>query len=624
MTLPAGLAFDAAGNLYTGEPYRNVIRRVSPAGIITTVVGDFNISPPAFSGDGGPATTAGLNFPNGLAFDTSGNLYISDQNNRRIRRVNVSGVISTVAGSGATNHYGDGGPATQAALDFPADVAVDGLGNLFIADAINHRVRKVTPSGLITTIAGTGTAGFSGDGGPAASAQLNRPVSVAVDTNGNVYISDLNNLRIRRVTPDGIISTYAGNGGYGPTEGSNPTATSLHNQGIAVDRAGNLYIADGANHRVRKVTAAGLISTVAGSGVAGSTGDGGPATAAMLYTPIDVTVDAVGVLYFTENFDGIHGAIRKVARDGTISTLVKNAAPGANNVEGVNAASVGEYLDGPDGIAADNQGNVYFDSGWHIYRVNPAGIITILVGAGPRGYQEGFDGDGGPSVAAHLVRDTSPIFGPVMGMATDDAGNLFFADTGNDRIRKITNTSTEAQLAITTPDGFGLYQLTGADQPDFFFYGNSSQRLNIINVGTGPMEWTATANLVDGCTFLQLSSSSGSAPSTITVSVNTANVTPGRYWCTFQISARGASNSPRYVSAVITVPIPNLNSGASSGTYIVKEQAGVGWFASSNANWLTITSQPSGQGAGSFSYSVAANPGSASRPATLTVPAPPI
>jgi len=204
-----GVAVDAAGNVYACDARRGLVVKISPSGILTVVAGN---GVGGFSGDGGPATSASLYSPNGVAVDTSGDLYVADSGNNRVRKVSLSGIISTVAGSGAQGVSGDGGPATSASLYSSFGVAVDAAGNLYIADTYNNRIQKVSASGTITTVGGSGRQGFSGDGGPATSAQLNNPVGVAVDARGNLYIADGWNHRIRRVSPSGIISTVAGNG----------------------------------------------------------------------------------------------------------------------------------------------------------------------------------------------------------------------------------------------------------------------------------------------------------------------------------------------------------------------------------------------------------------------------
>jgi hypothetical protein len=249
---PRGVAVDAAGKLYIADSGRHRIRKVTPDGIITTVAGN---GIEGYSGDGGAATAASLRWPYGVAVDATGNLYIADADNHRIRKVTQDGIITTVAGNGIGGYSGDGGAATAASLYYPRDVAVDAAGNLYIADSDNHRIRKVTSAGIITTVAGKGTGGYSGDGGAATSASLLWPHGVAVDATGNLYIADKNNNRIRKVTPSGIISTVAGNGAYGYSgDGGPATAASLQwPHGVAVDAAGNLYIADTSNHRIRKV-----------------------------------------------------------------------------------------------------------------------------------------------------------------------------------------------------------------------------------------------------------------------------------------------------------------------------------------------------------------------------------
>ncbi len=239
------------------------------AQIITTVAGNGIGS---YSGDGGQATAANLNTPSGVAFDAAGNLYIADVNNNRIRKVTTAGAISTVAGNGTGGYSGDGGQATNAELNNPRGVACDATGNLYIADFENNRIRKVTTVGVISTVAGNGTGGYSGDGGQATVAELNQPIGVTLDTAGNLYIADTYNNRIRIVTTAGVISTVAGNGTGGYSgDGGQATATELYTPaGITFDAAGNLYIGDVENNRIRKVTTVGVISTVTGNGIPGN------------------------------------------------------------------------------------------------------------------------------------------------------------------------------------------------------------------------------------------------------------------------------------------------------------------------------------------------------------------
>jgi uncharacterized protein (TIGR03437 family) len=294
---PEGVAVDPAGNLYIADNFNNRIRKVSN-GVITTVAGD---GAQGFSGDNGPAASAQLYGPTGVAVDSAGNVYIADAENARIREVS-KGVITTVAGNGSFGFSGDNGPATSAQLYGPWGVAVGSAGNLYIADEVNNRIRRVS-NGVITTVAGNGAPGFSGDNGPATSAQLYGPCGVAVDAAGNLYIADTYNQRIRKVS-NGVITTVAGNGTYG-FSGDNGPATSAQLKGpwgVALDSAGNLYIADTSSLRIRKVSN-GVIATVAGNGTFGFSGDSGPATGAQLYGPTGVAVDSAGNLYIADEFN---------------------------------------------------------------------------------------------------------------------------------------------------------------------------------------------------------------------------------------------------------------------------------------------------------------------------------
>src|SRR5207249_819094 len=248
--------------------------------------------------------------------DPAGNPYLADTADHRIRKVTPGGTISTYAGSGNFGFSGDGGPATAAELNFPRDVALDPAGNLYIADSGNSRIRKVSPGGTISTYAGSGSRGFSGDGGPAAAAQLNNPVGMALDPAGNLYIADITNNRIRKVTSGGTISTYAGSGSFGFSGDRGPaTASQLSVPvGVALDPAANLYTAHITNNRIRKDPPGGTISTYAGSGSCSFSGDGGPATAAQLNVPVGVALDPAGNLYIA---DQGNSRIRKVTPGGT-------------------------------------------------------------------------------------------------------------------------------------------------------------------------------------------------------------------------------------------------------------------------------------------------------------------
>ena len=322
MMQPVSVALDGAGNLYIADSQDQRVRKVDATGVITTLAGTGNRD---FSGDGGPAATAGLNTPSGVAVDTAGNVYIADRLNHRIRRVTAAGIITTFAGTGTASFSGDGGPATSATLNSPDAVAVDGAGNVYISDTNNRRIRKVTVAGTISTFAGNGTVNYSGDGGPAISAGIPAPGGVFADAAGNLYVSDSTN-RIRKVNTSGVISTVAGVGGTGAAGDGGPALSAQLSTptGVALDGAGNLYIGDTFNNRVRKVTPAGTITTFAGGGlVGGNFGDGGPATSASLALPNGVAVDGAGNVFIA---DSNHGRVRKVlSAAGPVLTLVANA-----------------------------------------------------------------------------------------------------------------------------------------------------------------------------------------------------------------------------------------------------------------------------------------------------------
>ena len=464
---PAGVAVDAAGNVYIGDTNNHRVRKVSPDGTITTIAGDgYTLGIDGrLRGDGGPATRASLNYPMGVAVDAAGTLYIADNWNHRIRRVSPQGTITTVAGSGAAfltgffggGFSGDGGPGTKAELNLPIGVAVDTGGRLYIADSENHRIRMVTPEGTITTVAGNGfidSAGFPpfiGDGGPATNAPLYFPVGVALDAAGSFYIADSEHVRVRKVGPDGIITTVAGNGAnrFSGDGGLSASATLNSPQAVAVDATGNLYIADGGNRRIRRVGPDGIITTVAGAGDAGSSGDGGAATSASLGFVTGVTVDAANNLYIA---DPGNNRVRKVTGGGIITTVAGSGAPGFS---GDGGPATSASLTSPQGVAVDRSGSLYVTDSRNqrIRKVNSSGTITTLAGNGT----QGFSGDGGPALNAALKSPTSG--------AVDIAGSLYFADRDNQRIRKV---SSDGTITTVAGDGFtqsGQGRFTGDGGP---------------------------------------------------------------------------------------------------------------------------------------------------------------
>ena len=474
------LAVDVAGNLYIAGRYR--IRRVDGStGTISTVAGT---GERGFDGNGGPAREAQVGEIRGLAVDGSGSLYVADYGNDRVRRVDgATGVISTVAGNGDGRFSGDGGPAVEAGLSRIEGVAVDGTGNLYIADW--YRIRRVdAATGTIQTIAGVGERGYSGDGGPAAEARvglveglavdgagsvyiaahnrirrmdaatgmidtiagggqvdnflarlgkLSRPHGLAVQGNGHVFIADYGHNRIRQLSSfSGGITTQAGTGEGGDSgDGERATGARLgYPVGVAVDDSGSIYIADTYNHRIRKVEAGtGTISTVAGTGRFGfgdDVGDGGPATEAMLAHPHDVAVDVAGNLYISDRGSS---RIRKVdAGTGTISTIAGTGGRFGHGYGGDGGPATEAKLRFPVGVAVDGAGNVYIADTLNsrVRRVDAStGTISTIAGTG----RFGFGGDGGPASEAML--------GHPEGVAVDAAGNVFIADPVSFRIRKV-------------------------------------------------------------------------------------------------------------------------------------------------------------------------------------------
>jgi uncharacterized protein (TIGR03437 family) len=592
---PFGLAVDSAGNLYIADWGNSRIREVS-GGVITTVAGMAGNGTCCFLGDNGPATGAQINLPEDIAVDSAGNLYISDFVHHSVRKVS-GGVITTVAGNGTAGFSGDNGPATSAQLAGPYGVAVDPAGNLYIGDAPINRVREVT-GGVITTVAGNGTSSFGGDNGPAANAQLNYPYGVAVDSAGELYIADSDNYRIRKVV-NGVINTVAGNGteGYGGDNGP-ATSAQLQPSGVAVDSSGSVYIADAQNNRIRKVTN-GVITTVAGNGTAGYSGDNGPATNAQLFRPYSVAVDSGGNLYIA---DTLNNCIRKVS-GGVITTVAGN---GTFGFSGDNGPAISAQLNGPGGVAVDSTGNLYIaDTLNNRIRKVSGGVITTVAGGGssPSGYllfpqgvkvdsagslyiadtynhsirkvsngvmttvagnaTPGFSGDNGPATSAQLAY-------PV-GVAVDSADGVYIADTANARIRKVSN---GAIITVAGNGGFGfngdggpatsaeLYSPNGVavdSAGNVYVADTNNGRIRVLTPSGSPCTYSVSP------TTLQAPSAGGIA----TVGIQTAAS------CTWAISGlpgwmmvSGASSGAASASVALAV-FPN-NSGATlSATVLI-------------------------------------------------------
>ena len=399
---PIGVIIDNSGNLFIADEFTQRIRKVANGtGIISTYTGNGTYG---FGGDGGAATLANLGNPFGLAADNSGNIYIGDAGNFRVRKVNSStGNISTVAGCQC---IGDGAQATYANLHNPIGIAINNSGNIFISDIGNNRIRKMnTNTGIISTVVGNGTSGFSGDGSLALSASINNPFGISFDNSGNLFFADQQNNRIRKVDAiTGIINTVAGNGiqTFGG-DGSPAIYGNLNNPtSVTVDNMGNLYIADFNNHRIRKVTAnTGIITTIAGNGAPGFSGDGSTATLASINSPYGIALDNIGNIFFSDSYNH---RIRKIdSKTGIIITIAGN---GTASFSGDGASAILASLNYPNGITIDNLNNIYIADNFNqrIRKVNAnSGIITTVAGNGTTG----FSGDGGIGIMANLNSPTS-------------------------------------------------------------------------------------------------------------------------------------------------------------------------------------------------------------------------
>jgi len=449
-----------------------------PVNLITTVAGNGN---PGYSGDGGAATNTSLNYPYGVAGDSFGNLFIADYANQRIRKVDVQGIITTVAGGG-TNGLGDGGPATNASLNYPYEVAIDSPGNLFIADGENNRIRKVDVQGVITTVAGNGIAGYSGDGGAATNAELNIPEGLAVDDSGNLFIADLSNQRIRKVTANGIISTVAGTGiqGYSGDGGAATNARLSLPRGVAVDGDGNVFIADSGNSLIRKVNTNGLITTVAGSpSLAGYAGDGGLARNAALNNPVGVALDGSGNLFID---DAYNFRIRKVDVNGLITTVAGN---GMYGYSGDGGTATNTNLQYSYGMGVDVFGDlVIADSGNQSVReVNLAGPTLALARVTPANagaYQVVVSSAWG-SVTSSVINVTVSL--PHISATPNPNGsvtlNLLTAPNASSEVQAATNLTPPVvwqSLGTEVPGTNGRWQFTAtnASQWPVRFYRTST------------------------------------------------------------------------------------------------------------------------------------------------------
>ena len=456
---PFGVAVDASGNVYVTDQGNHTLRKVTPSGVVTTLAG---LAGSTGSSDG-TGSAARFNSPSGVAVDASGNVYIADQNNHTIRKVTSGGVVSTLAGLAGSSGSGNG-TGSAARFSSPRGVTVDSSGNVFVADTANNILRKVTSGGVVTTLAGSSSSSSSGSSdGTGSAARFFAPIGVTVDASGNLYVADTANNILRKVTSGGVVSTLAGLAGLagssGSSDGTGGAAQFSSPYGVSVDGSGSIYVADLGNNLIRKVTSAGVVSTFAGSRSNQGSSDGLGSTA-RFYNPLGVAVDASGNVYVA---DLSNHTIRKVTSAGVVSTLA-GLAGSSGSSGGTGSAA---RFNSPQSVAVDASGNVYVaDTGNHtIRKVTSAGVVTTL--AGSAGNTGSSDGTG---IAARFYNPN--------GVAVDTNGNVYVSDRSNSTIRKVTSGGVVSTIGGTA----GV--IDGKDGAGSAASFSSPRGISVSNAGT--------------------------------------------------------------------------------------------------------------------------------------------
>lgn len=457
------VAVDTSGNLFVANGGRKRIDKITPDGVLTTFAGSGMIGI-----DDGTGTAAKFNNPNGICIDSSGNLYVTDYSSHTIRKVTPSQVVTTVAGTPVSFGSNDGS-TTTAKFYYPQGLAVGGAGEIYVADSYNNAIRKIS-NGSVTTLAGLANQG-SADGIGNVS-QFSQPSGEAIDLDGNLYVADANNHTIRQISPDGVVTTIAGLAGNpGSSDGYKSAARFNYPSGVAVDAAGNVFVADASNCTIRKITPSGFVTTIAGMAQQAGTADGS-GSGARFWSPRSLAVDSSGNIFVADTYSH---TIRKITRSGNVTTFAGTADPGAPGslVDGKGAGARFSYVYGiaidragvlwvadsgngairkitPDAnvstfaglsntaLALDNAGNIYVADYYNsaIRKINPAGVITTLGGAGQPGYRDGTGSDA--------------LFNFPLGIAVDEQGKVYVADTGNHAIRVGGSETISQSLNIST------------------------------------------------------------------------------------------------------------------------------------------------------------------------------
>ncbi|MCD6013442.1 MAG: hypothetical protein K0Q79_3304 [Flavipsychrobacter sp.] len=628
-----GMARDASGNIYIGDFGNNRIRKISPAGIITTYAGNGSS---AASGDGGPATAAGLSVTGVATHGTD--VYFADVFSSRIRKINAAGIITTVAGNGVGGYSGDGGPATAASISNPNGLWIDPAGNIYIPDQGTNYVRKVNTAGIINRIAGSGVAGFSGDGGPATLARFNLTDNVAVDPAGNVFVTDWSNDRLRRINTSGIINTYVGTGTLGFSgDGGSATAANVRGPtGIDFDGAGGIFLCDVDNHRIRKTDAAGIITTIAGTGAATFGGDGGPATAAQLHRPVKVVWDGTSKLYIS---DRNNNRIRMIEFTVVVTNVPPSFTGGVSQsltlCENAPATSINTLLAITDPDIGQTETWSLLTAPLHgtavvAYTITSTGgtlTPTGLTYTPATGYTglDSFkvsvtDGTGADTITIYVTIDPLPVAGTISGPSRVCAGaniTLTSSVTGG------TWSSSNPAVATVTAGGSVSGVSAGTTVISYTVSNSCGTAAATHTVTVDPLPAIGTIDgrspLCMGAVVTFTNSAAGgtwssSNPAVATIGSSSGVVTAvgvGSTTITYTISTFGCTNTAIFSLAVTTASILKLFStvasvkcnGDSNGSINITVSGGTGPYVYSWSNGATVATQ-TGLPAGLYSVQV--------------------